>query len=73
MPKRMSSRKRSIVFLVAAVIFLEKNITAFVIVASLMGGYMLTASTDGIVTLTLLIFNYSNLSSKSYASTMETR
>ena len=51
----MVSRKRFIVFFVALVIFLEKIITAFLIVEGLIGGYMLTASTDAIVTLLLLI------------------
>ena len=50
---RMSSRHRLMVFLVAAVIFLAKNITAFLIVNSLVERCMLIASNDTIVTLSL--------------------
>ena len=48
-PKRMISRHILVVFLVAVVIFIVKNITAFLIVESLIEGYMLIASTDTIV------------------------
>ena len=62
-----------IVFLVAAVIFLEKNLTAFMIVASFMYGCMLTASTDSIVTPSLFIYNYSSISFRSDDWTTDTR
>ena len=57
-PNRMSSRKILMVLLVAAVRFLAKNITDFLIVASLIEGYMLIASTDAIATPFLFISNY---------------
>ena len=60
-PKRMSSRHRLIVFLIAAVIFLANNITAFLIVEGLIEGYMLIASTDAIVTSSLFISSSSSL------------
>ena len=59
------------VFLVAAVSFLVKNITDFLIVSSLIEGYILLASTDAIVTKFLFISNYSSLSFRSDACTME--
>ena len=64
-PKQMRSRQRLIVFLVAVVSFLEKNITAFLIVDRLMDGYMVKESTDDIVTLYLFILNFSSLSFRS--------
>ena len=72
-PNRTSSRHRLIVFLVAAIIFLEKNLTTFMIVESLIDEYMLIASTDAIVTSSLFIFSYSSLSYRLDAWTMETR
>ena len=71
-PKRMISRQMLMVLLVAAVSFLEKNITAFLIVASLTEGYILTASNDAIVTMSLFISNYTSISFRSDAWTMET-
>ena len=50
------------VLLVAAVIFHEKNITTFLIFASFIEGYIPTASTEYIVTLSLFIYYYSSLS-----------
>ena len=60
------------VFLVAAVSFLAKNLTAFLIVASLIEGYISIASTDDIFTPSLFNSNYSSLSFRSDAWTMET-
>ena len=45
-PKWMSYSHRLMVFLVAAVSLLANNLTAFLVVASLIDGYMLIASTD---------------------------
>ena len=59
--KRMRSNHRSIILLVAAVSFHEKKLTAFLIVASFVDGYMLIASTDYIVTLYLFISNSSSI------------
>ena len=64
-PKRMSSRHRLIVFLIAAVIFLAKNITAFLIVEGLIEGYMLIASTDTIVHLSIFTSSSSGIYFKS--------
>ena len=50
------------VFLVSALSFLAKYLTAFLIVASLMDGYMLIASTDAIVTSSLFTSNPSVIS-----------
>ena len=61
------------VFLVAAVSFLAKNITAFLIVESFIDGYMLIASTDAIVASSLFTFSSSSHSFRSDDSTMETR
>ena len=44
------------IFLVAAVIFLANNLTSFFIVESFIDGYMLIASTDDIVALSLFIY-----------------
>ena len=51
----MISRHRLIVFLVALVIVLAKNLTAFLIVASFMEGCMLIASTETIVYLYTIV------------------
>ena len=51
--KQMSSRNRLMVFLVSAIRFIAKNLAAFLIVESLIEGYMLIASTDAIVTSSL--------------------
>ena len=61
------------VFLVAAVIFLAKNLTAFLIVESLIEGYMLKALTEAIVILPLFNYSSSSLSFRSDAWTMEKR
>ena len=47
--KQISSKYRLIVFLVASVIPFDNNLTAFLIVASLVEGYMLIESIDAIV------------------------
>ena len=72
-PKHMSSRHRLILLLVAAVIFLAKNLTDFLIVASLIERYMLTACTSDIVTVSLFNSNYSSISFSLDACTMATR
>ena len=66
----MSSSKRLIVFLVDAVSFLEKNITAFLIVAVLIEGYTLKESPEAIITSYLFISNYSSISFRLDACTM---
>ena len=48
------------VFLVVAVSFLAKNLTAFWIVDSFIDRHMLLASTDAIVIMSLFIFSYSS-------------
>ena len=48
------------VFLVSEVSFLEKYLTAFLIVVSLLDGYILIASTDAIVTSSFFTFNSLN-------------
>ena len=70
-PKWMSSRQKLRVFLVSLVIFLAKYLTYFLIVASLIDGYMLIASTDAIVTSSIFTSNSSSLSFRSVAWTME--
>ena len=70
-PKWVSSRQRLMVFLVSLVSFLVKYLTAFLIVASLMDGYMLIVSTDAIVTSSIFTSNYSSLSFRLEAWTME--
>ena len=65
-PKLMRSKHRLIFFLVAAVIFIEKNVTAFLIVASLIDRYMIISSTDAIVAPYLFISNSSSISFRSY-------
>ena len=72
-PKWMSSRHRLMVFLVSVVSFLAKNLTAFLVVASLMDGYILIASTDAIVTSSLFTFISSSIYFSLEAWTMETR
>ena len=59
------------VYLVSAVSFLAKNITAFLIVESFMDGYILIASTDAIVTSSLFISNSPSLSFRLDAWTMK--
>ena len=71
--KRTSSRHRLMVFLAVAVSFLAKNLTAFLIVESLIDRYILIASTDTIVTSSLFIFSSLSLSFRLDAWTMETR
>ena len=61
------------VLLVAAVSFLAKNPTAFLIIESFIGGYMLIESTDTIVTLSLFTSIYSSIYFRSDTLTMETR
>ena len=72
-PKRMISRHRLVVFLIAVVSFFAKYLTAFLIFESFIDGYMLITSTEDIVTLSLFIFSSSNLSFRLDAWTMETR
>ena len=72
-PKQMSSRHRLIVFLVAVVNFLEKNLTAFLIVESLIEGYMLKALTEAFVILSLFNYSSSSFPFRSDAWTMEKR
>ena len=61
------------VFLVAVVNFLANNLTAFLIVESLVEGYMLIALTEDIVISSLFNSSSSSLSFKSDAWIMETR
>ena len=61
------------VFLVSAVMFLAKNLTAFLIVGSVIEGYMLIASTDSIVISSLLNSSYPSLSFRLDAWKIETR
>ena len=61
------------VLLVAVVSFLAKNLTAFLIVDSLIEGYILIASTESIVISYLFNTSSSSLSFKSVDWTMETR
>ena len=69
--KWMRSRHRLMVFLVVAVSFLEKNITVFLILVSLIDRYMLIMSTDAIVTSSLFILFSLSISFNFYACTME--
>ena len=71
--KRMSSRHKLMVFLVAGVSVLENNITNYLIVDSFINGYMLTASTDTIFTSCLFTFRSSSISFRSGTWTIETR
>ena len=59
------------VFLVASVIFLAKNLTAFLIVDSLIEGYILIASTESIVISYLFNTSSSSLSFMLDAWTMD--
>ena len=72
-PKRMNPKHRLMIFLVAVVIFLANNLTAFLIVESLNEVYTLIASTDAKVTSSLFTYISSSLSFRSDAWTMETR
>ena len=69
--KWMISRQSFMVFLVSLVSFLVKYLTDFLIVASFIDGYMLIASTDAIVTSSLFTPNYSIISFRPEAWTME--
>ena len=69
----MISKQRLIVFLVSLVSVLEKYLTAFLIVASLIEGYILTTSTKAIITSSLFDPIYSSVSFGSEAWTMEFR
>ena len=71
-PKQMRSNHRLIVFLVAVVTLLENNPNTFLIVMSLIEGYILAASTYDFVTTSILISNFSRLSFRSDACTMVT-
>ena len=66
----MSSNNGLIVFLVDVVSPLVKNLTAFLIVASLIEGYILTAYTDAIFDPYIFIYNSSILSLRSDYWTM---
>ena len=61
------------VYLVAGVRFLAKNLTAFFIVEILIEGYMFIASTEAIVTLSIFTSSYSSILFRLHAWTMETR
>ena len=61
------------VFLVSVVSFLAENFTAFLIVASLMDGYILITSTDAIVTYFFITLNSSSIYFRSGAWMMEIR
>ena len=66
-PKRMSSRHKLIVFLVAAVSFLAKNLNTFLTVESFIKGCMLIAPNNNIVTLSIFNSSSSSLSFRSDA------
>ena len=55
------------VFLVAAVMFLVNNLAAFLVFVSFIEGYMLIASTNDIITPSLLNYNSPSLSFRSDA------
>ena len=61
------------IFLVAAVSFLAKNITSSLIVESFIDRYLLIVSTDDFVTFSIFNFNPSSLYFRLDAWTMETR
>ena len=61
------------VFFVTVVIFLAKNLTDFLIVESLIKGYMLIASTDAIENSYIFTSSSSSLYFRSESWTMETR
>ena len=69
--KWMSSSQRLMVFLVSLVSFLAKYLTSFLIVASLLDGYMLIVSNDAIVTSYLFTSNSSSLSFRSESWTIK--
>ena len=60
------------VFLVATVSFLANNLTAFLVVESLIEGYMAISPTYAIVTLSILNSSSSSISFRLDAWTMET-
>ena len=70
-PKRMSSRQKLMVFLIAVVIFPANNITVFIIIETFIKGYMLIASTDAVVTLTLFTFSSPSLYFRSDSQSIE--
>ena len=70
-PNLMRSKQRLIVFLVSLVSVLEKYLTAFLIVASLIEGYILITSTDAIVTPSFFNPISSSVSFRPGAWTME--
>ena len=61
------------VFLVAALSFIAKNLTEFLIVESFIEGYMVIASTDAISTLYLFTLSSSSISLMLDAWTIEKR
>ena len=61
------------VLLVSVVSFIANNITAFLIIASLIAGYTLIESTDAIFTQSLFNSNSSSLSLRLDYCMMETR
>ena len=67
----MISKQRLIVSLVSLVSILSKYLTAFLIVASLIKGYILIASTEAIVTYSFFNPIYSSVSLRSEAWTLE--
>ena len=70
-PKWINSKQSLMVFLVSLVIFLASYLTAFLIVASLIDGYMMIAPTDAMVTSSLFTPNSPSLYFMSEAWTME--
>ena len=68
--KQTTSKYRFIVFFVAELSPLEKNLSTSLVVAISIEGYMLTLSTVDIVTLSLFISNFSSLSFGSDTCTM---
>ena len=71
-PKKIRSIHRLMVFLISAVIFLEKNLTGIFIVDICIEGYMLIASTDTNVTSSFFNFGSSSLSFRSNVWAIET-
>ena len=69
----MRSKHRLIVFLVSLVSFLAKNLTAFFILASMIEGYILIASTDAIIASYFFNTVSSSVSFRSDTWTMELR
>ena len=68
--KQTTSNYRFIVFFVAELSPLEKNLSTSLVVEISIEGYMLTLSTVDIVTLSLFISNFSSLSFGSDTCTM---